>query len=29
VVRACSLAAICLFLVMFSHLLQDCMHLSP
>jgi hypothetical protein len=29
VVRACSLAAMCLFPVMFSHLLQDCMHLSP
>jgi hypothetical protein len=29
IVRACSLGAMCVFPVMFSHLPQDCLHLSP
>lgn len=28
VVKVCSIAAMCLFPVLYSHLLQDCMHLS-
>jgi hypothetical protein len=29
VVRVCSMGAMCVFPVMFSHLPQDCLHLSP
>jgi hypothetical protein len=29
VVRVCSLGAMCVFPIMFSHLPQDCLHLSP
>jgi hypothetical protein len=29
VVRGCSLAAMCVFPIMFSHLPPDCLHLSP
>jgi hypothetical protein len=29
VVRVCSLGTMCVFPIMFSHLPQDCLHLSP